>query len=45
MDLSGMLIADIHCSEQTTVQSRRPVNNELQGIWKEADKPQIVVVS
>ena len=36
-----MLIADaFHCSEQTTL----ALNNELEGMWKEAHKPQIVVV-
>jgi hypothetical protein len=40
-----MLIADdFHCSEQTTLYGRMALNNELEGMWKEANKTQIVVV-
>jgi len=40
-----MLIADtFRCSEQTTLHGRMALNNELEGMWKEVDKPQIVLV-
>jgi len=39
------LIADAFCcSEQTTLHGRMALNNELEGMWKEANKPQVVVV-
>jgi len=40
-----MLIADVFCcSEQKILHGRMALNNKLEGIWKEADTPEIVVV-